>query len=203
VVFSAIASTQTTILPASRTLLSMARQQALPESLGRVHPRFLTPHVSTITVGVVATLWYVVLNSALEDFLAQTVAALSLMIAFYYSLTGFACVLYYRRELLRSPSNFVLIGVAPFIGAAVLAYLFVLSAAQFVTDPKGTSETGAVWLGVAPPLIIGIGFLLLGVVLMVVWRIGGHQAFFGRRTETVPRELVESGDKVAGATVGP
>jgi len=59
VVFSAIASTQTTILPASRTLLSMARQHALPQALGRVHPRRRTPHVSTITVGVSATVWYV------------------------------------------------------------------------------------------------------------------------------------------------
>ena len=48
IITSAIASTQTTILPASRTSLSMSRQGAFPEPLGRVHPRYLTPHVSTI-----------------------------------------------------------------------------------------------------------------------------------------------------------
>ena len=28
------------------------------------------------------------------------------MIAFYYGLTGFACAIYYRRELLNSAQNF-------------------------------------------------------------------------------------------------
>src|SRR6476661_6843397 len=44
---SAIASTQTTIIPASRTGLSMARRAALPKSLAHIHPRFRTPDVST------------------------------------------------------------------------------------------------------------------------------------------------------------
>ena len=51
VLTSAAASTQTTILPTARTTLSMARANAMPKSLGKVHPRFLTPHVSTILMG--------------------------------------------------------------------------------------------------------------------------------------------------------
>ena len=51
VLTSALASTQTTILPASRTVLSMARGGAMPKSLGAIHPRYLTPHVSTILIG--------------------------------------------------------------------------------------------------------------------------------------------------------
>src|SRR4051812_46147322 len=43
VLTSAAASTQTTILPTARTSLSMARAGAMPESLGRIHPRFLRP----------------------------------------------------------------------------------------------------------------------------------------------------------------
>ena len=35
--------------------------------------------------------------------------SLGLMIAFYYGLTGFACVVYYRRELFKSVKNFVFI----------------------------------------------------------------------------------------------
>ena len=48
VLTSAAASTQTTILPTARTTLSMARAKALPGSLGKIHPRYLTPHYSTI-----------------------------------------------------------------------------------------------------------------------------------------------------------
>jgi amino acid transporter len=51
VLSSAAASTQTTILPTARTTLSMARANAMPKSLGKVHPRFLTPHISTVLMG--------------------------------------------------------------------------------------------------------------------------------------------------------
>ena len=88
VLTSALASTQTTILPASRTVLSMARADAIPRYLGETHPRFLTPHVSTIVVGALAAIWYVPLNFLSENFLFDTLSALSLMIAFYYALTG-------------------------------------------------------------------------------------------------------------------
>ena len=33
------------------------------------------------------------------------------------------------------------------------------------------SESGDSWFGLGPPLVIGLGFLLLGVVLMLLWRI--------------------------------
>ena len=121
VLTSALASTQTTILPASRTVLSMARGGAMPTSLGAIHPRYLTPHVSTIVIGILATVWYVPLNLLSENFLFDTLSALSLMIAFYYALSGYACVIYYRHELTKSVKNFLFIGVAPFLGAAILA----------------------------------------------------------------------------------
>ncbi|HEU6443773.1 MAG TPA: hypothetical protein VFL61_01815 [Gaiellaceae bacterium] len=31
------------------------------------------------------------------------------------------------------------------------------------------------------PFVIGMGFLLLGVVLLVLWRLRGNERFFGRR----------------------
>ena len=51
VLSSAAASTQTTILPTARTTLSMAAYKALPKSFATVHPRFMTPTVSTIVMG--------------------------------------------------------------------------------------------------------------------------------------------------------
>ena len=67
------------------------------------------------------------------------------MIAFYYALSGLACVVYYRRELTRSVKNFLFIGVAPLIGAAMLGYLFVESIRVFA-DPE-ESYTGQEILG--------------------------------------------------------
>jgi amino acid transporter len=185
---SALASTQTTILPASRTTLSMARADAMPAVLGKVHPRFYTPHVSTITIGVVATVWYVGVSAFSENFLFDTLTALALMIAFYYALTGVACVIYYRRELTKSVTNFLFIGVAPLVGALTLGYLFVKATIDFA-DPA-ESYTGSNLFGIGLPTVIGVGFLLLGFVLMLLWRAGGHSDYFGRRPfEAVPPEV--------------
>ncbi len=60
---SAVASTQTTIIPASRTALSMARRNALPKTFGHIHPRFRTPDVSTWWVAAIAIAWYLIVNA--------------------------------------------------------------------------------------------------------------------------------------------
>ena len=188
IVTSAVASTQTTIIPSSRTSFSMGRQSALPRMFAAVHPRFHTPWFSTVVIAGLAIAWYVPLNLLSENALFDTLSALSLMIAFYYALTGFACAIYYRRELTRSVKSLLFIGVGPLIGAAILSFLFVKSAIDLV-DPEN-SYTGQTILGMAVPFVIGMGFLLLGAVLLVLWRLGGHERFFGRRAfETAPAEV--------------
>jgi amino acid transporter len=198
IVTSALASTQTTILPASRTSLSMARQDAFPESLGRVHHRFLTPHIGTIVIGVIAAVWYGVLNQVSQNFLFDSLTALSLMIAFYYALTGFACAIYYRHELTKSVKNFLFIGVGPVVGGVILGYLFVKAVLEY-SDAEASYSGDAVF-GVAIPVVLGLGLLLLGVVLMLVWRFAGHGDFFGRKTEIVDPE-VAAGRKLGVAAV--
>ena len=131
IITSGIASAQTTILPASRTALSMARQGAFPRSLAAIHPRFQTPHVATIVVGGVALVWYVFFNLISQNFLFDSLTALAIVIAFYYSLTGFACAIYHRRELTRSAKNFFFMGVAPVTGATILAALFVKAVYEY------------------------------------------------------------------------
>jgi amino acid transporter len=188
VLTSAAASTQTTILPTARTSLSMARAGAMPRVLGEIHPRYLTPHVSTILMGTLSIVWYVGLTIVSENILFDSIAALGLMIAFYYGLTGFACTIYYRRELLRSAKAFLLIGVGPFLGGAILLYIFVKSCID-LSKPEN-SESGDSWLGLGPPLVIGLGFLLLGAVLMLLWRFG-HPEFFRRRPEVADPRLLD------------
>lgn len=182
VLTSAAASCQTTILPNSRTALSMARQRAFPSRLGEVHPRYLTPHTATIVFGVLSIGWYVLLTIISEDILFDSIAALGLMIAFYYALTGFACVVYYRRELTRSLRTFLFVGLTPAIGSMMLTYLFVKSCVDLSAEDAGSGTL----FGLGTPLVIGVGFLLLGVVLMLVWRFTGSGAagFFARRPET-------------------
>jgi amino acid transporter len=187
VLTSASASTQTTILPTSRTTLSMAVHGAIPKYWGRIHPRFLTPGPSTIWMGVVSIVWYVGLTIVSENILFDSIAALGLMIAFYYGLTGFACVVYFRRALFKSVRNFLLAGVAPLIGGLMLAGIFVKSCID-LSKPEN-SESGDSWFGLGPPLVIAIGFLLMGIVFMLLCWWNSPQ-FFRRKLETADPEVV-------------
>jgi amino acid transporter len=165
---SAIASTQTTIIPASRTGLSMARRHALPPRFGHIHPRYRTPDVSTWWVAAIAIVWYLVLSVLSENALFDSLTALSLLIAFYYALTGVACAVYFRRHLTSSPKNLLLIGVGPVVGAVLLGWLLVESVVD-MSDPAN-SYSGQSWFGLGPPLVIGIGIAVVGVAVMVFWR---------------------------------
>lgn len=191
VLTSAAASCQTTILPNARTALSMARSGAYPKPFGNVSPRYLTPHTATIIFGVLSVVWYVALTAISENILFDSIAALGLMIAFYYGLTGVACVIYYRRELFKSVRNFLFVGVAPLLGAIMLLGLFIKSCID-LSDPAN-SESGESWFGLGPPLVIGLGFLLFGVVLMLIWRGAGHKQFFQRKLEVADPAVIARG----------
>jgi len=125
VLSSAAASTQTTILPTARTTLSMAAYKALPKSFATVHPRFMTPTVSTIVMGAVSIALYVGLNYTSNGIgvIGDAVIAIGLYIAFYYGLTGFACAWYYRKNLTSSARNLWMQGILPVTGGLILYFL--------------------------------------------------------------------------------
>jgi amino acid transporter len=88
------------------------------------------------------------------------------------------------------------------VAAAVVAFGGVGTAEKFADDDAilstlatgvlgspGASYTGGSFLGPGVPLVIGVGFLLLGAILMVLWRLGDHEGFFGRTPETVDPEV--------------
>ncbi|MDT0274581.1 APC family permease [Blastococcus goldschmidtiae] len=178
---SAIASTQTTIIPASRTGLSMARRAALPRRFASISPAHRTPDVSTWWVAGIGVAWYVGVGLVSENALFDSITGLSLLIALYYALTGLACAVYFRRQLLSSVRNFLLLGVGPLTGAVMLAWLLVLSVRD-LADAE-SSYTGQAWLGVGPPLVIGIGVMATGAGLMLWWR--RRDATFWRERRSV------------------
>jgi amino acid transporter len=187
---SALASTQTTILPASRTALSMARRGAFPAKLKRIHPRFQTPDVSTWAVGGVAIAWYVLVSLMSENALLDSLTALALLIAFYYALTGIACAIYYRRALTRSAKTFVLVGLGPVIGALLLLWLLVESVIDQADEANSYSEQA--WFGVGPPLAIGAGLFLVGLVLMLVHRAARPESpFWAERPSAAEPDALE------------
>jgi amino acid transporter len=185
VLTSASASTQTTILPTARTVLSMARAKSIPTRFGDIHPRYLSPSVATLAMGGISILWYVVMTLVSTNVLSDSILALGLGIAFYYGLTGIACVVFYRRELFKSAKNFVLIGVLPALGALILFALFVKSC----FDLAKTSAGSTVIFGLGGPFVIGLGALLLGIPFMLLCR-WKFPDFFKRRPEVASPDLV-------------
>ncbi|TPW70944.1 APC family permease [Schumannella sp. 10F1B-5-1] len=204
VMISAISSTQTTILPTARGTLAMAVYGALPERFGRVHPRFKTPGFSTLVMGVIAVAFYVGMTLISENILADTILSLGLAIAFYYGITGFACVWYFRDSLFSSARNVVYRLVFPLLGGLMLLGAFVVSAIDMLDPDYGYT----VLLGVGGVFVVGVGSLALGVVLMIVWSLfPASKPFFrgeslNRDTAVlVPDEEVDYGRSVDGGRV--
>jgi len=161
VLTSAVAATLMTILPTARMALSMAAHHALPQRFAEIHPRFLTPTWSTWIMGIASAVFYVGFTAISKHFLADSINAVGLLIAFYYGLTGFACVWYYRHQL--RGCDLWMKGVLPFLGGLMLFIVFIKSAVDYA-DPK-SGETMVFGLGGV--LVIGISVLLLGAVLML------------------------------------
>ena len=186
VLTSSAASTQTTIMPTARTSLSMAAHKAIPRRFARVHPRFLTPTWATVGMGLVSIIFYVALTFISQNVLTDSISSVGLGIAFYYGLTGITCVWYFRKLLTRSWRDFVYKGLLPGLGGLMLFYFFFYAAFDVYADPSyGSASMTLPLLGkVGAVSAIGIGSLLLGAVLMVIYR-GIRPAFFNKEVITV------------------
>lgn len=189
VLTSAAASTQTTILPTARTTLSMATYKALPGSFAKMHPRYLTPTVSTITMGAISALLYLALNYVSHGFvISDAVTAIGLYIAFYYGLTGFACGWYYRKTLRESQRNLWMRGILPVLGGLIMyaAGGWSLWADwDFNTGNSYTSWLMPFW----PHWYIGGAFLIaflaaLAGLVVGIWVRFAMPAFFRKETLT-------------------
>jgi amino acid transporter len=183
---SASASTQTTILPTARTTLSMGVYKALPTSFAKIHRTYLTPTVSTIVMGAVSIFFYVMFTLISSSLLLALIGSVGLMIAFYYGMTGYACVWYYRKTFTKSARDIMMRCVVPLLGAIMLTVVFVYGLIQYakvdyLVDKDGNNVT---IFGFGAVAVVGVGALVLGVILMAVWWAMSPGFFRGR---TLPR----------------
>ena len=187
VLTSASASTQTTILPTARTTLSMAHWKAVTSLLSRVHKRYLTPTVSTVGFGVLSLILTIGVLLASENVLEASISAVGFPICFYYGFTGFACAIYYRRELTKSVRKFLMLGLFPMLGGLSMFFVFYKAADYYGKVENGGKE----YLGITTlPLLMGIGGMLLGVVLMIASR-PIFKEYFARKLEVAPEGILE------------
>jgi amino acid transporter len=205
---SASASTQTTILPTARTSLSMAVYKAIPERFARIHPKYLTPTWSTIAMGIVSVAFYLIVTIANPDLLTPLVDSIGLMIAFYYGLTGFACVWFYRKSFYKTFRDTIMRFVFPLLGGLMLAAAFVFglysyAAADWEVDSHGHNLAVNFfgWV-VGDDAVIGIGGILIGFILMFIWRAIKPDFFQGKTLAKMADDYVLAPGEGRIATFG-
>ncbi|MFE3228689.1 APC family permease [Nocardia sp. NPDC059228] len=186
VLVSTIASLQATFLPAARAMLAMGTYRALPSRFASVHPRYQVPRFTTAVAALVAGAFYALTALLSEHVLQDTIAALGIMICWYYGLTAFACVWYFRKRWFASGRDFLFKLLFPLLGGAMLLIIFAISVRESLDPATGS---GAEIFGIGLVFYLGFGILLLGAALMLVqrWR---DPAYF--RSRTLPRAV--SGD---------
>jgi amino acid transporter len=187
VLSSAAASTQTTILPTARTTLSMAAYGALPDSFAKIHPRYLTPTVSTIVMGAISIALYIPLNYLSGgNPIADAVTAIGLYIAFYYGLTAFACVWHYRATLTSSARSLWMRGILPGLGGLIMyaAGFYSLQSDWVASNSYTTWTVPVLHWEIGGIFIIAALAALAGVISFAFMRVTAATFF---RKETLTR----------------
>ncbi|SHE54176.1 Amino acid transporter [Ferrithrix thermotolerans DSM 19514] len=163
VILSTVATLETTIIQVTRTMFSMGRDGTLPKVLGKVHPKWRTPYIATFVVAVISVGLFVGSNyiGSIGNILTDAINAIGLQIAIYYSLAGLSVVILYRKQITKSISNFIFMGLWPLSGAVFMAIMFVK------TIP-GLNQT---------TLIVGLGAMALGLIPMAIYWAKGRPYF--------------------------
>ena len=125
VISSTVATTQTTVLPAARITLSMARDGVFPPVFSSIHEKFKTPALGTIIVSFLSLfgIMLTTFSSSSANVFNNLVLNIGVLVAFYYGITGLACAWAFRRTLgqgLRANLSMV---VAPLLGGIALLYV--------------------------------------------------------------------------------
>ncbi len=202
IISSATASTQTTILPTARTTLSMAVYKSIPDAFGRVHKRYLTPTVSTVTMGAISIVLYIAFNHLAGGYLIpDAVTAIGIFIAFYYGLTGFTCGWYYRKNLRRSRRDLWMKGILPVLGGLMLYFAMIWSIWQDWNYDNMQAASYTHWHLPFPPhsdvggvFLIAAASMLVGLVAMMLMRFASPAFFRGETlNRTTPTLVPEEG----------
>jgi amino acid transporter len=156
VVLSVLATTQVAIIGTARLMYSMSRDRVLPAKLGEISPRFRTPAFTTAALGgVMMALGIIdVFVSSVATAIIDLVTVSGLLYSLFYAITGLAASWFYRRFILKSAKDLLLLGVMPLGGAALLLWV----AYKAVTAL--TSTEAEILIGIA---VLGVAMLFVAV----------------------------------------
>ena len=166
---SVIGTTGTSIVVIARILYGMASRRTLPVFLANVSPRFRTPTSASILTGVLLIVIGAVylLATTVQNAFTYLIDDSGILYISFYVLTALATIVYYRRRVISSAWNAVILGVLPFAAAAFLTWVLVKS---MLSAP-------------APQNWALAGTAALGIVLLLSARFIQKSSFF-----SIPRE---------------
>ena len=185
VMLSAGAALIAALLPTARSLLSMGAYRAVPNAFAKVDERNGSPVGATIGCALAIGGVLIVLSIVSNHVLSDSISAIVLLIAFYYTLLGLAALWAFRREATRSAADFGAKFAAPLIGTVVLGWALVRNGHDTIAKDYGFTTL----FGLGGVFVIGAATLLIGVLLMVIWNMRAP-AFFRGETFS-PRYLEE------------
>ena len=124
-VFSALfAATQMQLTEASRVMFAMGQDRVLPRFVAKLHPRFRTPWVAALILGILPPLVLIpyLISSEAITVIGDIVGSVGLLYLAMYTIIPLACVVFFFRAL-RGRSSEVPTIVATFIGGATMLFL--------------------------------------------------------------------------------
>jgi amino acid transporter len=181
---SSLASLESTFVGPARTMLAMGHYGALSPSFAKTS-KFATPKWATITAGLVAGGFYAVVRPISENIISDTVSTTAILICFYYGLTSFAAVWYFRRQWFASFRNFWFQFFFPLAGGLFLAFMVVH---EFIASTQADYGSGSSVGGIGLVFILTLVVLLVGVAIMIACQVR-FPGFF--RGQTIPQGTAE------------
>ncbi|MGL5742811.1 MAG: APC family permease [Legionella sp.] len=137
VMLSTIGTLQTTIVQFTRTLFAEARDGIIHSRYAKLHHTRNTPWIAIAFIWLFGVLFLLLSStfSTVNLIIKDSVHALGLLIAFYYSLTGLACA-WYHRLMWNNPAALMGYIIWPTLSSLFLIFIAGFSIPKFdlVTD---------------------------------------------------------------------
>jgi amino acid transporter len=144
---SVLASMQAVHNAASRYLFALGRERVLPQALGRYHPRYLSPHIGSVTVSVASVVVIALFAVArLDPYLTLATSMIGLATLGIIGLQALAAVSVIVFFLRRRTGPVAIAGAL--VGAVGLTIAFVLVVSNFrvVTNTSNRFVLSVPWL---------------------------------------------------------
>ncbi len=169
---SVIAATGAGIVLTARIAYGMASRHVLPGFLAAVSPRYATPVPATLVAGIIliGLAWLYLLTTTVQGAFDDVIDITGLLYAAFYILTALAAIVYYRRRVLSSVRDAVILGILPLASVGFLGWVIVKSVQAAPAVQRWSL----------------VGLLVAGVVLMLVARLAWRSPFFQIARESDP-----------------